>query len=229
MALTDPVFQGLSPRSGQYISYYVHRCCVECTLYEPDSPNCFKQFLTLMPGNPGLIHSILAISALHQARSTACAHNTSPDPTIPAQPFFSCMNVATGPSSDLALTQYSDGVAHSALSMSALREALANAADSLDALIATVFILIWCDIVDSGKTAWRHHLSGLKGLISLQRASQGKATDSSAKGRARSPLRAFFEETFALLSLVGSTFDPSLLQLFDIFPQSELDELFYNR
>ncbi|KAI0147845.1 fungal-specific transcription factor domain-containing protein [Hypoxylon sp. NC0597] len=214
--LADPIFQDLSPRSVQYLSYYVHRCCVECTLYEPDSPNCFKQFLTLMPGNPVLVHSILAISAFHQARSTACAHNASQGPILLEQPSIDCMDVTSiSHSGNLASSQYSDAIAHSSLSMSALRVALANASDSLDALLATVLILIWLDVVDSGKMAWKHHLEGLKVLISLQRASQKGTTG----------LRAFFVETFAILSLIGSTFDSNLLQLLDIFPQSELDEI----
>ncbi|OTA88167.1 hypothetical protein M434DRAFT_125466 [Hypoxylon sp. CO27-5] len=215
--LSDPVFQDLSPRSVQYLSYYVYRCCVECTLYEPDSPNCFKQFLTLMPGNPVLVHSILAISAIHQARSTACAHNASQAPILLEQSPIDCVDVTSlSHSTELASSQYSDAIAHSSSSMSALREALANAPDCLDALLATVFILIWLDVVDSGKMAWKHHLEGLKVLISLQRSSRKDATG----------LKAFFEETFAVLSLIGSTFDSSLLRLLDIFPRSELDEIF---
>ncbi|KAI0842206.1 fungal-specific transcription factor domain-containing protein [Hypoxylon sp. FL0890] len=221
--LTDPIFQGLSPRSGQYISYYIHRCCVDCTIYEPHAPNRFKQFLALMPGNPVLFHSILAIAAFHQARSASCAYDALPEPTIPEQPL---LITKINHSNDSASPQYSDAITHSARSISALRESLANAADSLDALLATVFILIWLDTVDSGTTIWKQHLEGLRGLILLQRGSRLGATDLRVKNASSSPLRAFFEETFAMLSLLGSTFDPGLPRPLDVFPQSELDQVF---
>ncbi|KAI1383322.1 fungal-specific transcription factor domain-containing protein [Hypoxylon trugodes] len=216
--LTDPAFQDLSPRARHHISYYIDRCCLECTLYEPEAPNAFKQFLTLMPGNPVLIHSILAVAASHQARAVAQSAASPSENGISRQLALNCTEVTRfKPPNDASSAHYSDALTHSSISLGALREALAKTAETLDALIAAVILLIWVDVVDSGKSAWKHHLEGLKVLLSSQRAE--------SRPNATSTLQTWFEETFSILSTIGSTFDPRLLPLLNIFSQSELDQI----
>ncbi|KAI1476995.1 fungal-specific transcription factor domain-containing protein [Daldinia eschscholtzii] len=225
--LTDPIFQDLSPRSKQYLSYYVHRCCMECTLYEPASPNGFRQFLVMIPDNPALAHSILAISAIHQAQEIKCISNNNNN--LPKAITFNesspdYMNVANDRNNDVrSSTQYTDALVHSSLCITALRNALDNAPDAFGALIASVLLLIWVDMLDSGATAWKHHIDGLRVLVSLQRSA--RVRNANSRVRATSILQTWFEETFSILSLFGSTFSPNLSKLLDIFPPAELVEV----
>ncbi|KAI0135240.1 fungal-specific transcription factor domain-containing protein [Daldinia grandis] len=222
--LADPIFQNLSPKSKQYLSYYVHRCCMECTLYEKTSPNGFREFLVMIPGNPALVHSILAISAIHQAQAVICI------PDIPAKhiasdgTFLDRMDVASSRGYDATSSaQYTDALTHLSLCINALRGSLNDGTDTLGAAIASVLLLVWADVIDSGTTSWKHHLEGLEVLVSLQRSARG--ANPGSQMRTASALQTWFEETFAILSLFGSTFEPSLVKLLDIFPPSELAEV----
>ncbi|KAH9993468.1 fungal-specific transcription factor domain-containing protein [Xylariaceae sp. FL0662B] len=216
--ISDPVLQDLTPQLRQYLFYYIHRCSVECTLYEDDSPNRFKQFLVLIPSNPVLVHSLVAVAASHQAAT--CIPRLSSQSTIHGKSDSDGDNQGSSGRCDKSLlTQHSDALTHSTLGMGALREGLANT-DCSDALVAAVFLLIWVDIMDCGKTNWKFHLEGLKVLISLRR-SLGELLDMAADSNLT--FQKWFEETFAVLSIFGSTFDPSMLQLLDVLPWTELD------
>ncbi|KAI1076923.1 fungal-specific transcription factor domain-containing protein [Whalleya microplaca] len=215
--ILDPVLQDLSPQFRQYLFYYLHRCCVECTLYEDDSRNRFKEFLALVPSNPVLIHSLIAVSASHQAQAGASIPHASSRPAILDGTAPDCDSLTRY--DKLYLTQHSDALTHSTIGMGALREGLAST-DCSDASVAAVFLLIWVDIMDSGKTSWKYHLEGLKVLISLRR-SLGDLLDTTANSNLA--FQKWFEETFAVLSIFGSTFNPKMLQLLDVLPWPELD------
>ena len=146
----------------------IHRCCIECTLYGDDSQNRFKQFLALMPSSPAITHSLIAISASHQAHSMAPIPKAVLPPATEGQPHLTYAGGDNLSCSDLSLTRTSDALAHSTLSVGSLRAAL-GCSDRSDALVATIFLLVWLDLVDDGRTAWKQHLDGLKVLLSLRR------------------------------------------------------------
>ncbi|KAI5866740.1 fungal-specific transcription factor domain-containing protein [Durotheca rogersii] len=219
-AISNPVFQDLSHQSKQYISYYLHRCCGECTLYPDDSKNRFGQFLALIPGNPVLTHSLIAVSATHQAQEGISL------PGALAESGRAIYHLAnwngSKPLSKSSLTQHSDALTHSALGIGALRERLAGT-DFSDALLAAVFLLIWVDVVDSGRSSWKFHLEGLSVLISLRRTLRANP-DGSANTHFDLDFHNWFEETFAVLAIFGSTFTPRMLRLLDIIPKAELKD-----
>ena len=130
----------------------IHRCCIECTLHIDDSQNRFKQFLAFVPTNPAITHSLVAIAASHQAHSMASAPWATLLPTAEEQLHVASIGSDNFPTSDLALTQYSDALAHSASGAGSLRQALGRS-DCSDALVATIFLLAWLDLVEDGLEA----------------------------------------------------------------------------
>ncbi|KAL7629029.1 hypothetical protein AAE478_000547 [Parahypoxylon ruwenzoriense] len=218
--ILDPVFTDLSPQSRQYLFYYLHRCCVECTFYPNDSRNRFARFLALIPRNPVLVHSLIAVSATHQAQAGVCISPTSSLFATTGQPAPDFVNWdKLMRDNKLLLVQYSDALTHSTLGISALREGLAST-DCSDALVAAVLLLIWVDVLESGKANWKLHLEGLSVLIALRR-SLSKGSDTNVNSS--SDFQNWFEETFTVLSIFGSTFSPQLLRLSKVLPRSELE------
>ena len=142
-----------------------------------------------MPSNPAITHTLIAISASHQAHSTASIPRAVLPPATEKRPHLASKGADNLSSSDLALTRFSDALAHSTLGVRSLREALGGS-DCSDALVATIFLLAWLDLVDDGRIAWKQHLDGLKVLLSLRRHSPRMNFDS--------PFQRWFEETFAM-------------------------------
>lgn len=136
-----------------------------------------------MPNNPAITHSLIAISAFHQAASLSRAAL----PPATAEEFRGGGDTLRH--SDLALARNSDALVHSALSVGSLREALGSS-DCSDALVATIFLLVWADLVEDGRMDWKLHLDGLKVLLSLRRQS------SSLKFNL--PFQRWSEETFSV-------------------------------
>lgn len=167
----------------------IHRCCIECTLYADDSQNRFKQFLALIPTNPAITHSLIAIAASHQAHSMASPTRVTLPSTTEGRVHLNYARGDNLSSSDMAIIQYSDALAHSASGAGSLRQALASS-DCSDALVASVFLLAWLDLVDEGRTAWKLHLEGLKILLALRRNSPGI--------KFNSPFQRWSEETFSV-------------------------------
>ncbi|KAI5918971.1 fungal-specific transcription factor domain-containing protein [Camillea tinctor] len=226
-SLTEPTFKDLNDKASQYLSYYIHRCCIECTLYGDDSQNRFKHFMVLLPDNPVLVHIMIALSATHQASAAIC-----PPRTPEASGASSALAVLRRKGlprsdsnslthrNDLFSTQRLDALSHLSLGMGALREAVANAKYS-DALIATIFLLTWIDVMESKGSTWRLHLEGLKTLISLRRNPSSEAI-SDSQSNINSPFQIWFEDFYTVLAIFGSTFDPGNLNLLDAVSRSEL-------
>lgn len=145
--------------------------------------------MSMTPASPVLMHSVIAISALHQASARALSARPrgsgsgSPDadtgPRV-GTPRHQLVPGSDGPDS----TQHSEGLRHTALAIEALRQAL-DRNDASDSVLAAVFHLGWVGFVDPESDVWGTHLHGLKGLLSERRC-----------GSHSSPLLQFFKGVF---------------------------------
>ncbi|KAH8897295.1 hypothetical protein GQ53DRAFT_713044 [Thozetella sp. PMI_491] len=206
VSLTDPIFDGLKRPDREYMAYYEKRCCAEGIMYGDDSKNSFKRFISMM-GNPAVSHTILAISACHQAHSGMPSLH---DADAPKPEGHECsLKYVTDTD---AHTQHVDGLIHCSKAIQALSEALAKG-DSSDAIIVAVFLLGWVDMLESGKRHWWHHVIGMGNLL-VQR-----------RGLSRTPLQDSLEESFVVLSIFGSSLSAYNPALESLFPGDELQTI----
>ena len=76
------------------------------------------------------------------------------------------IDIATTVPSDLstAFTQCFDGLMHKQQALQHLKTALENP-NNLCTLVPAVLLLIWIEILESGKPSWQCHIDGLRELI----------------------------------------------------------------
>ncbi|KAK1569358.1 fungal-specific transcription factor domain-containing protein [Colletotrichum navitas] len=214
---TNPLVVNYGLQSLEYIQYYEQRCCIECSIYEENSVNPFRQFLPLIQNSPLVHHTIVSLAAHHRARGATPLrwlkrlsfppHDASE--TIPSRD-------DAVPLQSLISTHYSSALSHKRRAIQNLRQALA-AADHSDSVVVSTLLLIWVELLDSGYQSWRHHLSGMRGLIiSRTRSSHPVGKDDSAL----TPnmvwnFNDYLEEAYVILCTNGSAAGPLAPELKD--------------
>ncbi|KAK2012843.1 hypothetical protein LZ32DRAFT_677152 [Colletotrichum eremochloae] len=163
---SSPLVVNYGLQSLEYIQYYEQRCCMECSIYEENSVNPYRQFLPLVQFSPLVHHTIVSLAAHHRSRSDTPLRVPSHDDAVPLQVLTS--------------THYSSALFHKRRAIQNLRQALA-AIDYSDPVVISTLLLIWIELLESGYRSWRHHLSGMRGLIiSRSRSSHFDDKESSA-------------------------------------------------
>ncbi|KAK6819623.1 hypothetical protein PG987_016106 [Apiospora arundinis] len=106
-----------------------------------------------------------------------------------------------------------DGLVHEQKAIKGLREAIAKN-DQHEAIVALVLLFIWNDALQQeGRQSWRHHLHAMRALINSRRNTPGW----------NSFFGAYFEETYAILSIFGATLSKQYRSdVCEVFNESEL-------
>ncbi|KDN67069.1 hypothetical protein CSUB01_01712 [Colletotrichum sublineola] len=178
---SSPLVVNYGLQSLEYIQYYEQRCCMEWSIYEENSVNPYRQFLPLVQFSPLVHHTIVSLAAHHRSRSDTPLR-------WPKTLDFPSRDTSGGvPSHDdavplqvLTSTHYSSALFHKRRAIQNLRQALA-AIDYSDPIVISTLLLIWIELLESGYRSWRHHLSGMRGLIiSRSRSSHFDGKESSA-------------------------------------------------
>ncbi|KAJ6109350.1 hypothetical protein N7486_001584 [Penicillium sp. IBT 16267x] len=189
-ALQDPCVHDLSWSSRFYLDYYNLRIAKLYILYDSES-NPFRNLLTHATESSTLRNSIIAVAARHFANS--------------GQPFDQA--------EDALCPRYVnanvDALHFKRKTIQALSSSLSHPESSRkDETMATVLLLIFLDLLESGIDGWKHHLRGAEGLLSLSHAlleSGASENPSIDPPQAIDETRRFVARQFALVSTMGGT------------------------
>ncbi|KAF2753393.1 hypothetical protein EJ05DRAFT_505034 [Pseudovirgaria hyperparasitica] len=166
LALTEPIFQDLSPESRFLVDYFEKRICHVLVLVDTER-NPYRSLLSFIGPSRGVLHAVSAISACHMVHS------------ITGVPVLSMPQDGTAKLSEVS--QGSSSISHSTLAVSgllkslfqskhrALRclyDALSNPQEGHEcSTLTTAILLVALDIWESGTRSWNVHLEGAKKLL----------------------------------------------------------------
>ncbi|KAJ5161714.1 hypothetical protein N7492_007106 [Penicillium capsulatum] len=206
VAVQDPTISSLDQVSRYYVDYYNDRICKLFIVYDSDR-NPFRSLISLGLTDPVLMKALLALAARHHANA--------------GQP-FDRPDVTTSPS---LVNANRDALSFKHQAMEALSHSLrCTELSKQDTTVASIFLLIFLDLLESGSDGWNFHLEGAKNLI----ASTYPQTDSQAginhgPGQTVQEIRAFITKQIHLIETLGATFlRPRLLSQFSSLNQQEL-------
>ncbi|KAJ5724770.1 hypothetical protein N7493_006498 [Penicillium malachiteum] len=185
--------------------------------------------MRLMPSSPGLLHTIISIAALHQAyRELEVTQTSIETHRLSIMQRDATVNLHLMTSSDhLPPAATHDSLTHKQLALKSIRkELLYLEYSNLEGTIASILLLVWQDLMDSGTNSWKCHLDALKGLVPVGLAPIGlctKAEDSSSR-----TIYNNFETTYAAFHILGNTFVQSkelYHPLFSTMPITQIMDL----
>ncbi|KAJ5368784.1 uncharacterized protein N7496_008544 [Penicillium cataractarum] len=188
-AMQDPRIHNMDRLSKYYIDYYNQRICKLYILFDSDS-NPFRNLLSFSLEDLALQKSIVAIAARHFA-NTGRSFDTT-DAVVPSR--FVHANM--------------DALLFKKQTIEALSSSLSDVGSRrTEVTMATILLLIFLDILESGIDGWDSHLQGARGLLTLNQ-SLVKCTPKSDKkidtGDTVRETRKFITEQLLLIETLGS-------------------------
>ncbi|KAJ6109128.1 hypothetical protein N7486_001362 [Penicillium sp. IBT 16267x] len=193
--IQDPSVLHLDRLSRYYVDYYNERICKLFIVYDSDK-NPFRSLIALGLKNPVLLKALLALAARHHfntGQSFDQAEKTIEPRLINAD---------------------RDALSFKHQAMEALSHSLRdNQHYKQDATVASIFLLIFLDLIESGSDGWNIHLEGAKKLIaSTYLQSESQAGVNQGPGKTVQDLRGFIVQQIHLIETLGATFlRPKLL------------------
>ncbi|KAL4816691.1 fungal-specific transcription factor domain-containing protein [Aspergillus spinulosporus] len=205
LSLQDPRMRNLDPSSRYYIDYYSQRICRLYILHDSDS-NPFRGLLAYALEDAPLLKSITALAARHLA-NTGYSFDQSDknDVVVPASRFTD---------TTLAALRFKTQA------ITALRERLTRPhlePGKTDTMMATILLLIFLELLESGLDGWDVHLKGARALVCLYQSLRGKTCKNGGSGEMDQEIRAFITRQFSLIETLGASLSQSnpLLEDFD--------------
>ncbi|KAJ5575375.1 hypothetical protein N7450_009274 [Penicillium hetheringtonii] len=197
--LHDPSTSRLDRKSHYYIDYFNDRICKLFIVYDSNR-NPIRSLIPMGYQDPVLMKALLALAARHHVNTGHSFHQTE----LPA-------------SSSLQLSNANqDALLFKHQAMEALSYSLRDTESfKKETTVASIFLLIFLDLLESGSDGWNFHLQGAKNLI----ASTFFHSDSNLElGQTIEEIRGFIIKQIDLWSL--STQRDNLAET-----QSPLDEI----
>ncbi|OBT53418.1 hypothetical protein VE04_07002 [Pseudogymnoascus sp. 24MN13] len=190
LSLKDPSVSSLDRASGYYLDYYNRCICKLFIVYDSDQ-NPFRNLISLALGNSTLLKAILALAA---------RHNANRHYLLRQQPLL-----ATPPASS---TSDKDALLYKCQAIQGLSLALNDAVSRRqDTIAASIFLLVFLDLLESGCDRWNFHLEGAKNLIASIWPSSGLETANELDpGRTVQAIRSFITRQIYLIETLGATF-----------------------
>ncbi|KAJ5945047.1 hypothetical protein N7516_005215 [Penicillium verrucosum] len=206
VTLQDPSMSNLDQTSKYYIDYYNERICKLFIVY--DSPrNPFRSLISLGLNDPVLQKGILALAARHHANT--------------GQPFHQIQ----APTSAGLINANRDALLFKHQAMEALSRVLGDGRiEKSDTTVASIFLLIFLDLLESGSEGWNFHLEGAKSLITSHRPLlEAQAGVNNGPGQTIQQIWGFISSQIHLIETLGATFlRPKVLSEFIFDGQAEL-------
>ncbi|KAF7586990.1 hypothetical protein BBP40_007882 [Aspergillus hancockii] len=194
-SLDDPFSSSLD-RASKYYLYYYSKCVCKLFIMYDSNKNPLRNLIPAALDNPALFNSIAALSARHLANADQSFHQSDTDTR---SEFKSAHH-------DALLFKYKalQGISQSLNNSTSCRK---------DTTVASAFLLIFLDLLESGSDKWNFHLEGVKKLIApiqLRRGSQtGRGQD---LGDTVQGIRDFIIRQIYLIDTLGATYTrPKLL------------------
>ncbi|KAJ5359489.1 uncharacterized protein N7496_011902 [Penicillium cataractarum] len=206
LIIQDPTFSSLDKTSKYYIDYYNERICELFIVYDTER-NPFRSLIPLGLENPVLMKALLALAARHHVNKGQSFH----EPESPTSPQL--------------VTANRHALAFKHQAMEALSKSLADPKISKqDTTVASIFLLVFLDLLESGSDGWNFHLEGAKNLIaSTYPQNDSQAGINHGPGQTVQEIRAFITKQIKVIETLGATFlRPKLLSYFASFEQQEL-------
>ncbi|KAL4805354.1 fungal-specific transcription factor domain-containing protein [Aspergillus unguis] len=175
----------LDSSARYYLEYYNDRICQLFIVLDSEN-NPFRNLISLALSDKTLLDAALALAARHRANA--------------AQPFsLNGVNISLIPAdADRDALRYKYRAIHGLSRSIGTRDAYS------DATVASVFLLVFLDLLESGCDRWNYHLEGAKSLMALK--------PSSDPGRTLERIRTFIVKQIHLIEALGATFvRPELL------------------
>ncbi|KAJ5664472.1 hypothetical protein N7507_005203 [Penicillium longicatenatum] len=196
--LQDPSLLHLDRLSRYYIDYYNDRICKLFIVYDSDK-NPFRSLIALGLKDPTLLKALLALAARHHF-NTGQSFNQAEEST---EPRFVNAN--------------RDALSYKHQAMEALSNSLRdNQQIKHDTTVASIFLLIFLDLIESGSDGWNFHLEGAKKLIaSTYPPSESQAGVNQGPGGTVQDIRGFITTQIHLIETLSAAFlRPNLLSQF---------------
>ncbi|KAM3448782.1 hypothetical protein MY3296_007507 [Beauveria thailandica] len=198
LPLQDPFFEhrsrGEKPPVLGHTNIHVDnkRVCKLYILYDSDS-NPFRTLLAYASEDAILQASIISLAARHYANTGL---------------FFDATGAHRSPR--FAKAQL-DALRCKGQVIKALSEFMSRPSSrNKDATMATILLLIFIDIVDSGIDGWSFHIRGFKALYQSIAQSNSHGNDEMDRGEAALELRIFIVRQLSLIETLGATFSDSI-------------------
>ncbi|OQE45851.1 hypothetical protein PENCOP_c001G09005 [Penicillium coprophilum] len=216
VTLQDPSMSNLDQTSKYYIDYYNERICKLFIVYDSDR-NPFRSLISFGLKDPVLQKGILALAARHRANTGQSFHQLQ------------------APTSDGLINANRDALLFKHQAMEALSRVLGDETIvKSDTTVASIFLLIFLDLLEFGSDGWNFHLEGAKGLIALHRPLlEAQAGVNNGPGQTVQEIWGFISNQIHLIETLGATFlRPKVLSEFmfngqaSTQPQEEIEQSF---
>ncbi|KAL4892291.1 fungal-specific transcription factor domain-containing protein [Aspergillus ambiguus] len=208
LALEEPIWSSLDATSQHYLDYYNQRICKLFIVYD-SAKNPFRGLISLALADETLCKAAIALAARHKANSDRSFDSFhEPGAVVPAQ----------------SRSSHYDALLFKQQAMHMLARDLQDTAScAKDTIMASIFLLIFLDLLESGSDRWNVHLEGVKRLIEMNPLLSGSAINPSQDpGATILHLRSFITRQIYLIETLGATFvRPKLLTHFNFLEQSE--------
>ncbi|KAJ5937711.1 hypothetical protein N7454_004053 [Penicillium verhagenii] len=214
--LQNPSIIHLDRTSRYYIDYYNERICKLFIVYDSNK-NPFRSLISLGLKDPVLIKALLALAARHHV-NTGQSFDQAELPT------------------ELRLVNANrDALSFKHQAIESLSHYLRdNQNYKQDTIVASIFLLVFLDLIESGSDGWNFHLEGAKQLIiSTYLPSGSPAGVNQGPGETLQEIRGFITKQIHLIETLGATFSrPKLLSKSNSFnlqgtePQETVEKSF---
>ncbi|KAL4919014.1 fungal-specific transcription factor domain-containing protein [Aspergillus aurantiobrunneus] len=184
-SLGDAILSGLDTTARYYLDYYNDRICQLFIVYDSEN-NPFRSLIPLALSDSVLLDAVIALAARHRANleqpfSTTGEDNTTTSVDAPREALRFKYRAIQG-----------------------LSQSVNSKPPYRDATVASVFLLVFLDLLESGCDRWNYHLEGAKSLMAL--------TPAHDPGRTVERVRRFIIKQIHLIEALGATFvRPDLL------------------
>ncbi|EAU29509.1 predicted protein [Aspergillus terreus NIH2624] len=207
LSVKNCVPSALSILSDSDVLWYPdnHRICKLFIVYDSEK-NPFRSLISLALTDQTLCKAALALAARHKANSGRSFHE--PGPVVPIQ----------------SRGAHYDALLFKQQAMQRLASDLSDTTScAKDTTMASIFLLIFLDLLESGSDRWNVHLEGIKRVIETNPLLSGPDMNTSQDpGRTVLQIRNFITRQIYLIETLGATFvRPKLLSQFNFLEQSE--------
>ncbi|PWY79514.1 hypothetical protein BO94DRAFT_558693 [Aspergillus sclerotioniger CBS 115572] len=187
--LDDPSIISLDKTSRYYLYYYSKCLCKLFIMYDTNK-NPLRNLIPAALEEPVLLMSIVALSAQHMANTTRRFYSSEGE----------CYGVESVDASHSALL-------YKYRAIQGLSRAVNDARSyRRDFTIASAFLLIFLDLLESGNDNWNFHLEGIKKLINCISHTDGSQTTAQqGLGATIQGLRDFIVRQIYLIDTLGAT------------------------
>ncbi|CRG87866.1 Regulatory protein GAL4 [Talaromyces islandicus] len=205
--LSDQATSHLDKTSRYYLDYYNDRICKLFIVQDSDS-NPLRSLIPLALHDSVLMNAVLTLAARHHANTGYSFRQQDTSIILP-----------------VPMNANRDALSYKYKAIQGLTSSVEHATSiKHDTTLASIFLLIFLDLLESGSDRWNVHLEGAKSLISCNKSLfELPSSVAYGPGQTMLQIRDFISSQIYLIGVLGGTFvRPKLLTKFSGLQQPEL-------